>query len=485
MSPSSTSSCPLQKASASSEIERNPNLLIPTIHSQSAPNQMAPAAINILDLPLELFQSILAAAIRTRGLKRAFRLRLVNRFFATQVIQTINEFRLLDDYDEPVSTLGDFGADYLARRLIKNKFPTSPGWASIRRIAAQLAPEDDPETYAIYVRLLCSQAAQSHGQFSMAAACLRPADRADVYDEARYDCDLLAAAAYLNKLSIIDELTDSEKHLRCNGIMLGDPYQTAVLRGNSEAFQLLFSKGRVHNPHPSIAAANHLAPLLSFHGSPDMFERFRPKWTPEELNTSDRRYLRWLERALKTPSVDNFNILMRVKQKTNQPELTKMQLAACLHRAARAGWEDMVRHLLGLGAPVEGDPRLYPANSTPLTGACVHGHKTIAWILLENGAEIKGNEIGDAARKGRWDVVRMLADHGADINFGDQPPIMSAVAFEREDVFRELVERGAKLEGEIGEKAMERGIADGLESMLLLLKEHEVGSGEVAGETKD
>ena len=38
---------------------------------------MTPAAL--LHLPVELFRAILAACIRVRGIRRAFRLRLVNR----------------------------------------------------------------------------------------------------------------------------------------------------------------------------------------------------------------------------------------------------------------------------------------------------------------------------------------------------------------------------------------------------------------------
>jgi hypothetical protein len=37
--------------------------------------------MNILDLPLELLQEILIQAIEVRGLKRGFRLRLVNRTY--------------------------------------------------------------------------------------------------------------------------------------------------------------------------------------------------------------------------------------------------------------------------------------------------------------------------------------------------------------------------------------------------------------------
>ena len=396
-------------------------------------------------------------------------------FFSDQVIQTVHEFRLLDECDDPVSTLGEVGVDYLARRLINNTLPISPAWASIRRVAAQLAsPDEEPETFATYVRLLCARAADSHGHFSMAAACLRPATYFDaVYDDAKYDCVLLAAAAYLNKLSVIDELTNGGEHARCSGIVLGSPDQNAILRGNSEALQLLDSK-------LNKTRVSALAPVLSLHCSPDMFERFRPKWTTQQLETSDKRHYRYFERALRTPSVENFNTLMRLKKTTKQPQLTKMQLAAYLHRASRSGWEDMTRHLLGLGAPVEGDPRLYDDFGSPLTGACVHGHSNIAQILLEQGAKIEGTEIGDAAKKGRWDMVSMLADRGADINLGDEPPIVSAVAFEREDIFYELLKRGATLKGPFGAKALQTGTANGLESMLLLLEKHGVNPAEVA-----
>lgn len=40
---------------------------------------MAPEKTGLLRLPLELFRAILVQVIRVRNLKRAFRLRLVNR----------------------------------------------------------------------------------------------------------------------------------------------------------------------------------------------------------------------------------------------------------------------------------------------------------------------------------------------------------------------------------------------------------------------
>jgi hypothetical protein len=48
---------------------------------RTSPQHMMSTTFKLLDLPLELFDAILAEAIQIRGLKRAFRLRLVNRRF--------------------------------------------------------------------------------------------------------------------------------------------------------------------------------------------------------------------------------------------------------------------------------------------------------------------------------------------------------------------------------------------------------------------
>jgi hypothetical protein len=69
-------------------------------------------------------------------------------------------------------------------------------------------------------------------------------------------------------------------------------------------------------------------------------------------------------------------------------------------------------------------------------------------------------------------IVRLLLDeYGADVK-GVPPPIVSVVAFEREDIFSELLERGATLAGDIGTEAVLVARTEGLETMLARLEDH-------------
>lgn len=71
-------------------------------------------------------------------------------------------------------------------------------------------------------------------------------------------------------------------------------------------------------------------------------------------------------------------------------------------------------------------------------------------FLFEHGARICGDEMEVAAKCGRWDVVRTLAAQGA----GSGKPICNVVEYERGDIVRELVDKGASPEGGVGTAAL-------------------------------
>jgi len=295
----------------------------------------------------------------------------------------------------------------------------------------------------------------------VAAACLGHTNSEIVYHEESYKWDLLAAAIYLNNTPMLAELA----HLgqSCGeGIMLGDPYAVAIICCNSKAFELLLRE----NNHDSGRYLHRLLPKVTEYGTLDMLE----KWL--QLDEVKLCSARTLEKALFTPKTENFDMLARFIEERRKDWVIQPSLSICLRRATRKGWEEMVRHLLSLGAPAGG--------YNLLSAICRGGFENIVRMLPEHGAKFEGYEVANAAKEGRWEMVRLLVDdYGADINDGDPPPVVSAVAYEREDIFRELLQRGAILHNGIGAKAVYRARKDGLESMLLLLQEHGIDITEV------
>jgi hypothetical protein len=69
-----------------------------------------------------------------------------------------------------------------------------------------------------------------------------------------------------------------------------------------------------------------------------------------------------------------------------------------------------------------------------------------------------GTPLGNAAREGDLEAIERLLAAGADINepsyLADWPPVIHAIHKRQRDALVRLLERGASLEGSIGEKAL-------------------------------
>ncbi|KAF2681965.1 ankyrin [Lentithecium fluviatile CBS 122367] len=431
---------------------------------------MAPTTL--VDLPLELFRAILAECICARSIKRAFRLRLVNRQFAAEVLQVFHEYRILDDSPIPLEKTGNFGIEYMTRRLLNPKLPVSSQWTAIRRIAARLAAEDgnDAAGYEHYIKILTTRTVQHWAPSTMAAVC-HDDYTDDAYSEAQEEYDLMAAAAYTNKLSLIEELIDNPANMGLTIGTFGNPFIAAVAGGHAAALDMLLEnlRGRA-----VIFTRRTILANVTLHGSPSLVEKCVPEWPAKQLAYSNVQ--QDLHAALATPNVENFNIVMRVIEKSPHPRLTADQLAKALDRACYRGWEDMARHLVTLGAFVRKHYSSWTRDYWPLKSACHARNPAILQLLFDHGAQVEGDEIEEAARRGCWDAVWILIAHGADVS----QAIGCAVAFERKDILLELVERGAVLTGEVGAQALEMAKKEGLESMVGFLEE--VGAGSKTGE---
>jgi hypothetical protein len=98
-------------------------------------------------------------------------------------------------------------------------------------------------------------------------------------------------------------------------------------------------------------------------------------------------------------------------------------------------------------------------------------------LFVEWGWPPNTGDLIKAARYGRWEIVKLLLDCGVPVNIRQRhdkytqssPPIIYAILWEREDIFRELRRRGARMEGEVAVKALEDTLDRDLESMTALV----------------
>jgi ankyrin repeat protein len=122
-----------------------------------------------------------------------------------------------------------------------------------------------------------------------------------------------------------------------------------------------------------------------------------------------------------------------------------------LHWAAASGHDDLIETLLYAGANVRATTRL--GAYSPLHVASQSGHANAIGALVKAGANVNtitstgATPLMMAALSGKADAAKALLDAGADINArdkaNDETALMFAAAYDRTDVVRLLVARGA------------------------------------------
>jgi ankyrin repeat protein len=133
-----------------------------------------------------------------------------------------------------------------------------------------------------------------------------------------------------------------------------------------------------------------------------------------------------------------------------------------LSAAAERGRLSVVRLLLERGAKVDTCGR---DGYTPLTLAAIGGHRKVMRLLFRHGAKARNNgpksplltlmdedDMGHSQRSYDIDSLRMLLDHGADIeSYGEgyRTPLAHAVHLARVDAIKELLKRGADPNGRL------------------------------------
>lgn len=124
-----------------------------------------------------------------------------------------------------------------------------------------------------------------------------------------------------------------------------------------------------------------------------------------------------------------------------------------LHSAASRGWDDLVQVLIDAGAEVNArDTR----QNTALSTAVFQGNVELAGILIKAKADLKASLYGMtplmmAASTGNVEMIRFLAQSGADVNFspageyGGRTALLSAITTGQAEAVETLIELKANV----------------------------------------
>jgi hypothetical protein len=292
-----------------------------------------------------------------------------------------------------------------------------------------------------------------------------------------FEHELLTAAAYTNNISLARRLVNS--HLAWKEGVLGNPYKAALRERNFNILNIFFE-----DPQSVDAKLkDRLVKKAAWNGDKEMVEFiYQATWSPSEPNRyygTSGPHATDTKGILQTPSPEIFNIIMQERKTTNGDPFPLEILNFLLRNAARRGWVDMIRHIISLGGTPEAWPfkcacesgqdevvkLLLPYQNHPLSAeleaAASRGNISTLKLLLEHGAdvntELAKNCLSVAAAKGHLEIVRMLLDAGKSPNEGDIAPMIHAVRAEHPGICQLLIEQGATM-------SMPEAIAEDLNS---------------------
>lgn len=440
--------------------------------------------MNLVDLPPELIQSILVHAVRSRGLKRALRLRLVNsvysrlplsvtqanviflEFFSSEVIQALYTSKILEDLCRLPHRYPPLCLGYLQFKTLGQRGYVTAPRKVIRQIADRLCvenviPESSvDEIRSAYIKQLCSLAFRRNNCLSSFFQQHRTIDD----DDNALQRHLFVAAVYTNSLSLVRRLITQGCSPWAVSSLFGLSLTAAALQGHDEILETLLATCSPHSIRRYMALT-----CASEEGHFNTVELvLQPRWGSWDLGNENSRDRAALNKALNTPNLEVFRRIMAARENTPlQGPLSQELLGDLINMSSPNGWNETTRFLLDMGAPADGYK--ISAAHRPIIEACHRGFAEIVRLLLQHGADTHG-ALTKAAGSGYLGIVRILVDNGCDVNEGSPPPIVRAVELEHEAMFHLLRSRGAILDTPTtGLEAAGRAKAAGLRSMLKLL----------------
>ncbi|TID22195.1 gb [Venturia nashicola] len=345
--------------------------------------------MKLLDLPPEIFQTILIESVRLRGLKRGIRLRLINKFFSQEVIWAVSRSGMLDNHCKGPYQ-GSPPGEYLLPRALENRDDVQYRYTLqiLRQLADKLCSMNtisDQEMWKKYIVEMTSLVADAHPCFRTVLTIGKQCFPEET-EPLAMDAHLLAAAAHLNMISVVKTLLtsgiwqDKPTAPLASSALLGNPTRLAAKAGNSEVLSLLvqgtFSPAfenlwECHGGPLAIAsAAGHVdAVRILLNRKP------QPDCTHED-------YRRYLFRALETPSLEVYEMVRTAVEELDDPPFaTKSFFQSMFHRCVREGWVAMAVYFLDLGATVDSCRKNHyiPWLTSPLATACRGGK--VPWYV--------------------------------------------------------------------------------------------------------
>ncbi|KAH6873357.1 ankyrin repeat-containing domain protein [Alternaria rosae] len=484
--------------------------------------------MKFLELPGELFDTILHFAINARGLKRGLRLRLINHHFAREIIRVLYTFHLLDElvFNEPAIRTWEeiyFFQSYAEYRVLHepsygNRFLNDVRKVAIQMLSLSAISETDGGTIEHVIHILCATKRRSkplghHWKTGFNSACN--------WDPEEYNKQCFGAALCTNRLSYIRRSATLRDTMLFDlpgpttSCLFGEYNELAGRYGNEELLEYLMTSGtpdivpKMRSRFFGFATRAGRMNIVRF------LYNFRSAEWPWDFECDADGNRRPLENILDgghNPKVWDFVETMRIAK--GLPPASYDTVDIKLYNCAKIGYLDIVSHLVRIGEYANGDRTsilhiavkyaserghvaivqlLLDNGANPnitLEGAARRGHGKLVQILLDRGVN-PSEALVDAGRyctahakllanveRGPYlDVVRLLLDAGVDVNesIGKDSPLAGAIAAEHTSLFEFLLERGADLHSPgTAEECMRRAKKDGLETMLLLLEKHGV-----------
>ncbi|KAI1858066.1 uncharacterized protein JN550_012888 [Neoarthrinium moseri] len=442
------------------------------------------SAMLFSDLPQEIIQEILIAAVNVRGIKRATRLRYVSRSWNAAVMEAIFASRILDQGNPKYL----FWQRNLAYRVMDRPGRLSRPLRIIRKVAEHLVAYRSPsgksftdDALRCCVFEICNVPLEMNWSgrdrdkwFMDSDHSMESIDQ----DDKQFKQALLAAAAWTNEIGLVRDILPSFQdceYLICQdgqgrqdfGLIFGEPVDLAAYRGHDEVVRLLMNaitKGSEENGLfwgkilKNAAKGNHISTVKLV---------LKP-----EYNYWDPSLVAGLQA---TASLEIFQTLLPLAKDFLQVEPQRKPnhyhnkfLPSQLQLAARSGNVPMMEYLFYLGVKI---PAKWPKSRNPVLEAAKHGHKDALICLLTKGFTLDQDSFDAAVRYGNPDIVQVALNNAGKRHSFTQA-LLSAVGRENQSVTRMLLsQETTDLDNEVRTQAWWTAKKMGLESMARMLKQ--------------
>ncbi|GKT50680.1 uncharacterized protein ColSpa_10861 [Colletotrichum spaethianum] len=451
-------------------------------------------------MPVEITRLIAIEIVRARGIKRALRLRRVNRSWDHEIVEAIVESGILEENPKKKAYWTPFKAKYVMHKLQQREALLSRGLRILRKAAQRLValrtgkPESETREEIQEVLWEFCKVTQDFCRDTEDSWFEVP-EEIETIDESgeAFRGTLVAGAVALNDLHLLRQVLplvedqDSEHLIYMQTDMedwvLGWPLDIAAYRGYAEALRMLFEVLQ-HR----LGFRNACSTALECASAASQIETVKLSRYPLGDSTCDYPYEYFLsEMEKKTPEVfdclyewhkDN---LLRAHYTYNPGDIRNAEYARSELRSQAYIWATscgnlpMMKYLVANhGVPPKLDDRLPDDEDTFHTWmsvVAVGGYDDVMELLLENGQEISSQSLEYACRHGNPACVRILLDHGAKDAFKPGSALLEAVKGEHEQALR-LLESDGSVSDDHRKQALELAEKESLESMAQLIKQY-------------